>query len=94
MVKYNKDSLVLFLNKLQNDIQNDNLNMQQLKNINDFKHTYEFVNKNNDVITEITQYSEDDMRDFIKFLIITWFVFRLIGLSYKRKNQYQICYIV
>ena len=76
------EKLILFLKELTESLENDKLNEEQVMHIGEFYMEYEFKNTiNNDETLDV------DEKDFIKFLVLGWYIYCVI---LKSKNYPQL----
>lgn len=74
-----KNELLVFLKELQTSIENDTVDPIKIKSINEFRNMYEFVPEHNTHM--ITEIDDEEVRYFIKFLLVSCFIYRLGNLS-------------
>ena len=73
-----KNELIIFLKDLTVSLETDNIHPKKLKSLEEFYKIHSFltstINNNLDALVETTKF-EDEARDFIKFLILAWFMY-------------------
>jgi hypothetical protein len=74
------NELLVFLKELHTSIENNTIDPIKIKSINEFRSMYEFVPEHN--IHMITEIDDEEVRYFIKFLLVSCFIYRLGNLSH------------
>ena len=73
-----KNELIIFLKDLTLSLETNNIHPKRLKSLEEFYKIHTFltstINNNLYALVETTKF-EDEARDFIKFLILAWFMY-------------------
>lgn len=77
-----KENLVIFLKNLTKTIEEGEIHDKQFKSIIEFKSMYNLLNEkiryNVDSIDSINDIKEEEVKEFMKFLLLGWFMYNLV----------------
>jgi hypothetical protein len=79
-----KNDLLVFLKELHISIENDTVDPIKIKSIKEFRNMYEFVPEHNTHM--ITEIDDEEVRYFIKFLLVSCFIYRLGNLTHTHNH--------
>lgn len=77
-----KENLITFLKELTKTVEENELHEKQFRSISEFKSMYNLLNEkikyNIDSIDSVSDIKEEDVKEFMKFLLLGWFMYNLV----------------
>ena len=78
----NKKELIVFLKELTTSLETNNIHPKQLKSLEEFHKMHSFLKES--IVCKVDNVAddmkfEDEAKDFVKFLILAWFMYCIIN---------------